>query len=95
MNALRIREAAAQCVDERAMGLVALTRERGLEVVDERLAELRIGFGSADDLVELGSDEGELLRGSPPGLWRGWQGRDQLSQPVFIECAHTLTCPPD
>src|SRR5439155_2731760 len=92
---LRVGEAPAQGVQERPLGLVALPRERRLEVGDESPAELGIRFRSRDDLVELGAGPGELLRRSHPRLGRRGKGSDQLSQSVFIECAHTLTCPPD
>src|SRR5438034_4755873 len=94
-STLEICEAAAQRVEERPLGLVALLRQRCLEVRDERLAELGVRFRPSDDAVELAAGDRQLLCGSHPRLRSRREGRDQLGQSVFIECAHTLTCPPD
>src|SRR5206468_6662890 len=85
----------AELFDRRRCGLVALLRERGLEVGDQRLPELRVGLGPSDDLVDLAPGERQLLRRANPRFGSGRQGGDQLRQVVFVVCAHAVTCPPD
>src|SRR6266516_1311732 len=92
---LGICEAPAQRVKERPLGLVALLRQRCLEVGDERLTELGVRFRPSDDAVELAAGDRQLLCSSHPRFGRWRKGSDQLSQSVFVEYAHTLTCPPD
>src|SRR5262249_17527612 len=92
---LRVGEVLTQLVDERPLRLVALVAEGRFEVGDERLPELGVRFRPRDDSVELAACDRELLCGPHPRLRRRRKGRDQLGKSVFIECAHTLTCPPD
>src|SRR5438105_4071842 len=92
---LLVGEAPAQGVQEGPFGLVALLRQGRLEVGDERLAKLGVRFRPGDDPVEFAAGERQFLRRANPRFGRRWKGSDQLSKSVFIECAHTLTCPPD
>src|SRR5919197_917025 len=75
--------ALAQLVDEAAVRLETLLRQRGLEIGDESSPESRIGLRARDDLVERATSDGELLCGLHPGGGSGPQQAQEYAQPLL------------
>src|SRR5919198_1656060 len=76
-----VGDAPAELVEQRPGRLDALRPQRPFKVSDERLAELRIGFGAGDESVELPARSGKLLRSPYPGCGGRREHPDQAGKP--------------
>jgi hypothetical protein len=88
-------EARAQVLDDGRQWLDPGCAQRCLEIRDESAAECDVSLGTLYERVELGARPRKLLRRAhPPGRSR-WEQAEQLPEPLFVICRHTITCPLD
>ena len=88
------RRDAPDLVEEPAVGLVALGRQRPLEVRDERRAEREVRLGPRDDLVERTASGWAAPAPPAPSRGCGAQDSEEHSETLFVvEARHLLPRP--
>src|SRR5919108_1212781 len=92
---LAVGQEAAELLHDLRLRLDSFGLQRAFEVGEDLSAEGGVGLGSRGQLVGPATGTRKLLGRPHPAFGRRGKDPDQPSQPLFVVCAHHVTCPLD